>query len=529
MIVDNLLEENIDITSLSQFNTKAKTRYFFEINCRQQIDKLSNIKKFSKEQDLELLFLWDWTNVLFGFDFFEWIIIKNNYIWWDYDEKTKILKINSWEKIDNVATSLYQNKQEIFKRFIGLPWSLGWAVYWNAWCFGLEIENNFIEAEILDLNTSEIKVYTKKMMNFSYRNSIIKQNNNLFIISATFDLSEIKEKYSSDVDNVHFRQSCQPKWYTCWSFFKNPNRENSAWKIIEELWFKWKNINWAYFSELHANFLINDGEASYMDLINLINIIKQEAKEKYKIELVPEVNIIQNKIKIRLQKHLSSAWICSRRKAEEYIKSGLITVNGSVAKIWDKVDPSIDKILLLDKAITQQQNFVYYKLNKPRWIVTTCAQYSEKNIIDIVDIKERVFPIWRLDKDTSWLILLTNDWRLANFLMHPRYNHEKEYLVETYQIISNSQLEKLRNWLMILGSKTKRANINRISNNKFSIIITEWKNRQIRRMLEKVWSRVNKLKRIRIENIQLWNLQIGEYKKLSIEEKNKLFKKLQIN
>jgi 23S rRNA pseudouridine2605 synthase/23S rRNA pseudouridine2604 synthase len=244
---------------------------------------------------------------------------------------------------------------------------------------------------------------------------------------------------------------------------------------------------------------------------------------------VPEVNIIQNKIKIRLQKHLSSAWICSRRKAEEYIKSGLITVNGSVAKIWDKVDPSIDKILLLDKAITQQQNFVYYKLNKPRWIVTTCAQYSEKNIIDIVDIKERVFPIWRLDKDTSWLILLTNDWRLANFLMHPRYNHEKEYLVETYQIISNSQLEKLRNWLMILGSKTKRANINRISNNKFSIIITEWKNRQIRRMLEKVWSRVNKLKRIRIENIQLWNLQIGEYKKLSIEEKNKLFKKLQIN
>ena len=169
---------------------------------------------------------------------------------------------------------------------------------------------------------------------------------------------------------------------------------------------------------------------------------------------------------------------------------------------------------------------VYYKLNKPRGIVTTCAQNWEKNIIDIVDIKQRVFPIWRLDKDTTWLILLTNDGRLANFLMHPKYKHEKEYIVEVFWSITDDALEKMRNWLFILWSYTKKAIVNRISSWKFSIIITEWRNRQIRRMVEKVWFRVKKLKRIRIENIKLWNLESWEYIKLTNNELKDLFKKL---
>lgn len=230
--------------------------------------------------------------------------------------------------------------------------------------------------------------------------------------------------------------------------------------------------------------------------------------------------------KIRLQKYLSQAWICSRRKAEEYISEWLIKVNWEIAQIWQSVVPWVDKIELLEKAIKIQEEMVYYKLNKPRGIVTTCAQNWEKNIIDIVDIKQRIFPIWRLDKDTTWLILLTNDGRLANFLMHPRYKHEKEYIVEVFWSITDDALEKMRNWLFILWSYTKKAIVNRISSWKFSIIITEWRNRQIRRMVEKVWFRVKKLKRIRIENIKLWNLESWEYIKLTNNELKDLFKKL---
>ena len=200
---------------------------------------------------------------------------------------------------------------------------------------------------------------------------------------------------------------------------------------------------------------------------------------------------------LRLQKYLSQAWICSRRKAEEYISAWLIKVNWVTATIGMSIDPTIDKVELQDKAVKEQNNLVYYKLNKPRWIVTTCAQNWEVNIVDIMDVKERVFPIWRLDKETTGLIIMTNDGRLANYLMHPRYNHEKEYVVETFWSIDDKALDDMRNGLFILWSYTKKATINRISSGKFSIVITEWRNRQIRRMVEKVWSRVKKLKRIR--------------------------------
>ncbi len=232
------------------------------------------------------------------------------------------------------------------------------------------------------------------------------------------------------------------------------------------------------------------------------------------------------KEKKRLQKYLSQAWICSRRKAEEFIEKWLVKINWKTAKIWESIIVWVDKVTLLDKAIKEQKEFVYYKFNKPKWIVTTCASHDERNIIDIIDIKQRVFPIWRLDKDTTGLILLTNDGRLSNYLIHPRYNHEKEYMVETYDFIKDEQLEQLEKWVFILGSKTKRAKTKRLNPKKFLLTITEWKNRQIRRMVEKVGHRVKKLKRIRIENILLWKLQVWEYKPLTKFEKETLFKKI---
>lgn len=232
--------------------------------------------------------------------------------------------------------------------------------------------------------------------------------------------------------------------------------------------------------------------------------------------------------KIRIQKYMSQAWICSRRKAEEYIAAWQVSVNWGIATIGMSIIPWQDTVKLLNKAIKEQNNLVYYKINKPRWIVTTCAQNEEKNIIDIVDVWQRVFPIGRLDKETTGLILLTNDGRLANYLMHPKYEHQKEYIVETFWPIDDKSLEKMSSGLFILGSYTKKALIKRIAAWKFSIIITEWRNRQIRRMVEKVWHKVKKLKRIRIENIELWKLDLWEYKHLSNKEINWLFDKLWI-
>jgi 23S rRNA pseudouridine2605 synthase/23S rRNA pseudouridine2604 synthase len=179
-----------------------------------------------------------------------------------------------------------------------------------------------------------------------------------------------------------------------------------------------------------------------------------------------------------------------------------------------------------DEVIEEQKKLVYYKMNKPRWIVTTCADHGDKNIIDIIDIKERVFPIGRLDKETTGLILLTNDGRLTNYLIHPRYEHQKEYVVEVFWKIWDEALDTMRRWVLILWRYTKEAEVKRVSSGTFSIILTEWRNRQIRRMVEKVWHRVKKLKRVRIENIELWKLDYGSYKHLSKWEQGELFKKI---
>jgi len=230
---------------------------------------------------------------------------------------------------------------------------------------------------------------------------------------------------------------------------------------------------------------------------------------------------------MRLQKYLSQAGICSRRKAEDYIERGLITVDWEKAVIWMKVTGK-EKIKLENEAIKEQKKQVYYKINKPRWIVTTCAWNWDTAIVDIIDIKERVFPIGRLDKETTGLLLLTNDWRLANYLMHPRYGHSKKYVVEVFGPIEDEALDKMSKWIFILGSMTKEAKVERLSSGTFSIVLTEWRNRQIRRMVEYVWHKVKKLKRIQIENIELWKMWLWEYKHLSEKEINNLFKKLDL-
>lgn len=291
----DFLQKNKDITHLSNFKTKALAKYYFEINNEEDLNKLIEIINFIKKENLDLLFIWWGTNLLFAFDIFNWIIIKNNLSWWNYDEKTKILTSYSWEFISNIAETLEKKyNQNLWHRFIWLPWTIWGAIYWNAWCFWLEAENNFLEAYILDTQSGQIIKMSKIEMNFWYRSSILKEKEKYFLIKTKFDLSKKVEKYSSDVDNIEFREVRQPKWNTCWSFFKNPSKENSAWSLIEKIWFKWYKLWGAYFSSLHANFLMSDWTANYKELLELIKITIEKVKKEYNIELVPEVKIIYN-------------------------------------------------------------------------------------------------------------------------------------------------------------------------------------------------------------------------------------------
>ncbi len=293
MTIDYLIKDK-DITELSNFKTKAKAKYYFEIHNRQDIKKLSDIYNYSKKNNINILFVWWGTNLFFAFDIFNWIIINNCLKWWLYNKEDKILESYSNELISDISKDLYDNGQLLWKRFIWLPWSIWWAVFWNAWCFWLEIENNFIKAEVFNLKTWKIEFLNKEESLFEYRNSVYKKTQNYFIIKVIFDLSEKIEKYHSDVDNIDFRENKQPKGNSCGSFFKNPSKEQSAGMLIENCWFKWKRLWWAYFSNLHWNFLMSDNNADYKDLLKLIKNVKEDVKSKYDVDLINEVRIIKN-------------------------------------------------------------------------------------------------------------------------------------------------------------------------------------------------------------------------------------------
>lgn len=293
----DFLKENIDITHLSNYKTPASARYYFEVNSESDVTKLSEIYEFCRQQDIPYLIVSWGTNMLFAFEQYPWVIIKNNLLGWTYDTETKILKSYSQESIRQIAQELEEDyRQDLWHRFIGLPGSIGGALFGNAGCFGLEIQHNFASAKVYNLKLGKIEKWTTEDMDFSYRNTKLKDSDGkYFIISLEFDLSEKKEKYHSDVDNIYFREHKQPKWNSCGSFFKNPSREQSAGMLIEEVWLKWYQIWGAYFSEKHANFLMHDGQGTYKDMLELIDIAQTKVQDNFGIELVNEVRIIKPK------------------------------------------------------------------------------------------------------------------------------------------------------------------------------------------------------------------------------------------
>ncbi|MBR5901603.1 pseudouridine synthase [bacterium] len=229
---------------------------------------------------------------------------------------------------------------------------------------------------------------------------------------------------------------------------------------------------------------------------------------------------------MRLQKYLSEHGICSRRRAEEHILAGRVRVNGeTVTVLGTKVDPEKDLVEYDQEVVETPQKLRYVILNKPYGIVTSCLQKGEVTIKDLVDAKERLFPVGRLDKDSVGLVLLTNDGTLAYRLMHPKFLHEKEYVVDTEDPVTEGMLEKIAKGVKIEGVLTAPCKVTKIGPRRFRIVLKEGRNRQIRKMVSKVGTEVVKLERIRIENVRLGSLPQGAWRDLNFEEEYELFQR----
>jgi 23S rRNA pseudouridine2605 synthase len=228
---------------------------------------------------------------------------------------------------------------------------------------------------------------------------------------------------------------------------------------------------------------------------------------------------------VRLQKFIAECGVASRRKAEELIKNGEIKVNGRlVTELGTKIDPARDKVFVSGRPIKPEEKKVYIKVNKPRGYVSSCvSQRGERTVIDLVKaVPYRLFPIGRLDYESEGLMLLTNDGELANRLMHPRYEHEKEYVVDVTLPLTPEALRQIEAGVVIDGEKTLPAKVRKLGEKSFSIVLREGRKRQIRLMVGKIGNIVIKLKRVRIGNIRLGELEPGECCYLTPNEISKL-------
>ncbi len=232
----------------------------------------------------------------------------------------------------------------------------------------------------------------------------------------------------------------------------------------------------------------------------------------------------------RLQKVISNNGYASRRKAEELIKDGKVLVNGEVATIGMQVK-SDDEITIEGNLLTKDIDAkVYYLLNKPRGIVCTSNdEKGRKTVIDLIDTDKRIYPVGRLDYDTTGVLLLTNDGELTNKLIHPKNNIDKVYLAKIKGIINGVDINKLKNGVKIDNYKTSPARVKLKSFDKKSqtslveLTIHEGHNHQVKKMFEVIGYDVVKLTRLKFANLDVKNLASGEYRKLLPHEVKKLY------
>ena len=222
---------------------------------------------------------------------------------------------------------------------------------------------------------------------------------------------------------------------------------------------------------------------------------------------------------ISLNKFISETGICSRRVADEWIELGRVTLNDVIAKKGNRVFEN--DIVKIDSTILKKKpELVYLAFNKPPGITCTTDLKDKDNIIEFINYPKRIFPIGRLDKASTGLIILTNDGDIVNQILRVENNHEKEYVVSVNKPITPEFILKMSNGIPILGTKTNKCVVKRINANTFNIILTQGLNRQIRRMCEFLNYKVVTLKRVRIMNIKIDGIKEGQWRYLDKKEIN---------
>ena len=226
------------------------------------------------------------------------------------------------------------------------------------------------------------------------------------------------------------------------------------------------------------------------------------------------------KYPVRINKYLAHQKICARREADELILQKKIKINGRIAILGDKVNEN-DKVTV----DSFKKDLVYVAFNKPKGVITHSPQRGEKEIKDIINFSKDVVPVGRLDKNSSGLIILSNDGRLTDKLLNPIFNHEKEYVIKVNKSLDNSFLKKMEAGVKLDdGYVTKKCRIQKINSEKFLITLTEGKKHQIRRMCDALGYGVVSLERRRIMNIKLNNLPAGEVREIKGYELETLLK-----
>ncbi len=245
------------------------------------------------------------------------------------------------------------------------------------------------------------------------------------------------------------------------------------------------------------------------------------------MQTTPECTITDlrnNKIYMRLQKYVADCGLMSRRAAEKEIEAGSFTVNGSVAVIGQQIDPENDIIKYKGTRVRSGGRKYYIALNKPAGYVTTASdEMGRNNVCELTaDINARLYPVGRLDKNSEGLLIMTNDGEFAQKIMHPRYHLKKQYLVVTRGYCTNSQADAIRNMKLLEGEPIKPVEIRIVDRSetasKLMFVLSEGKNRQIRRMCEQVDLTVMQLRRIAIGNVRLGTLEPGCHRNLTKDE-----------
>lgn len=226
---------------------------------------------------------------------------------------------------------------------------------------------------------------------------------------------------------------------------------------------------------------------------------------------------------IRLNKYIASSGLCSRREADTLIENGKVTINGEPAVQGNKVFDG-DVVKVSGRTITPDDDMIYIAFNKPLGVTCTTDRRDPSNIIDYIGFKDRIFPVGRLDKNSSGLILLTNDGSIVNRLLRAENGHEKEYLVTVNRPYDKAFIKEMESGVPVLGQLTLPCKLKPAGDKTFRIILHQGLNRQIRRMCEYLGYKVTRLKRIRFMNIQLGDLETGKWRYLTAEEKKELLK-----